>query len=173
MKNLKLHGWKFFTVLILGAALTRLIPHYPNFTAVGSIALFGGAVFSKKWQAFLVPFSAMLLTDMLLGFHPGMYAVYISFALIVAIGMSLKNRMTFGNTVLAVFMSSVSFFLITNFAMWATGTLYPKTMLGLAECFTAALPFFHFSLLGDLFFSAVLFGAYSFAKHKAPALVNA
>lgn len=173
MKYLKMNGLKFLSVLILGAALTRLLPHYPNLTAIGSIALFGGATFSKRWQAFLVPLAAMLLTDAIIGFHPGMYAVYLSFAFIVLIGQSLQKRMTFGNTVLAVVMSSVSFFIITNFAMWATGTLYPKNLTGLGECFLAAIPFFHFTLLGDLFFSAVLFGAYALVRIKLPKLVKA
>ncbi|MCE1189769.1 MAG: hypothetical protein LWX56_11590 [Ignavibacteria bacterium] len=164
---------KFLSVLVLGAALTRLLPHYPNFTAIGSIALFGGAYFKKTWQAFLIPFVAMLATDMVLGFHQVMASVYAAFALIVIVGMSLKAKRSVGSVALATVTASVSFFVITNFGMWAMGSLYPHNLTGLAECFTAAIPFFHYTLLGDCTFAAILFGSYEFVKLRKPALVQA
>jgi hypothetical protein len=156
--------------LILAAAFTRLIPHPPNFTAIGAMALFGGAYFSRKRLAFAVPLIAMFLSDIIIGFHPGMYAVYLSFILIVMIGNSLSNKRKVGNIFLASVSASVLFFIITNFALWLTGTLYPKTAAGLAACFTAAIPFFHYTLLGDLFFVGILFGAFELAKVKFPQL---
>jgi hypothetical protein len=151
--------------LILAAAFTRLIPHPPNFTAIGAMALFGGVYFSRKSLAI-----AMFLSDIIIGFHPGMYAVYLSFILIVMIGISLSNKRKVGNIFLASVSASVLFFIITNFALWLTGTLYPKTAAGLAACFTAAIPFFHHTLLGDLFFVGILFGAFELAKVKFPQL---
>jgi hypothetical protein len=156
--------------LILIAAFTRLIPHPPNFTAIGAMALFGGAYFSKKSLAYAVPLIAMFFSDIIIGFHPGMYAVYLSFILIVMIGTSLRNKKKAGNIFLASVSASVLFFIITNFALWLTGSLYPKTAVGLAACFTAAIPFFHYTLLGDLLFVGVLFGAFELAKVKFPQL---
>jgi hypothetical protein len=156
--------------LILAAAFTRLIPHPPNFTAIGAMALFGGVYFSRKSLAFAVPLIAMFLSDIIIGFHPGMYAVYLSFILIVMIGISLSNKRKVGNIFLASVSASVLFFIITNFALWLTGTLYPKTAAGLAACFTAAIPFFHHTLFGDLFFVGILFGAFKLAKVKFPQL---
>jgi hypothetical protein len=156
--------------LILAAAFTRLIPHPPNFTAIGAMALFGGAYLSRKSFAFAVPLIAMFLSDIIIGFHPGMYAVYLSFILIVMVGMSLRNKKKLTNIFLASVSASVLFFIITNFAMWLTGTLYPKTAAGLAACFIAAIPFFHYTLLGDLFFVGILFGAFELAKVKFPQL---
>jgi hypothetical protein len=158
--------------LILVAAFTRLIPHPPNATAIGAIALFGGAYFNKKSLAFAVPLIAMFLSDLIIGFHPGMYAVYLSFILIVMIGMSLRNKKKIGNIFLASVSASVLFFVITNFALWLTGILYPKTIAGLAECFVAAIPFFHYTLFGDLFFVGVLFGVFELAKVKFPRLAE-
>ena len=158
--------------LVLAAALTRLLPHPPNFTAVGAIALFGGAYFNKKVFAFAVPLIAMLITDLIIGFHPGMYAVYAAFALIVLIGMQLRENKKIMNIFLASVSASVSFFIITNFALWVTGNLYPKTGAGLAECFTAAIPFFSYTFVGDLFFVGIMFGAFEIVKAKFPELAK-
>lgn len=157
---------------VLIAAFSRLIPHPPNFTAIGAMALFGGAYFSKKYLAFLIPLGAMLLTDLVIGFHTTMIAVYISFALIVMIGFSLRENRKAGNLFLASVSSSVLFFAVTNFAVWGMGTFYPLNFTGLAACFTAAIPFFHYNLVGDLLYTAVLFGCFEFAMFKVPALAK-
>ena len=158
--------------MILFAGFTRLIPHPPNFTAVGAMALFGGAYFNKKYLAFAVPVIAMFLTDLILGLHQGMYAVYLSFVLIVMIGITLKGRIKIGNIFLASVLASVLFFIITNFAQWLSFPLYSKDIAGLIECYTAAVPFFGYTILGDLFFVGVLFGAFELAKNKFPQLAR-
>ena len=158
--------------MILFAGFTRLIPHPPNFTAVGAMALFGGAYFNKKSLAFAVPIIAMFLTDLILGLHQGMYSVYLSFILIVMIGMTLKDRIKIGNIFLASVSASVLFFIITNFAQWLSFPLYSKDIAGLIECYTAAVPFFGYTILGDLFFVGVLFGAFELAKNKFPQLAR-
>jgi hypothetical protein len=158
--------------LILVAAFTRLIPHPPNFTAIGAMALFGGAYFDRKYLAFAIPLTAMFLSDIIIGFHPGMYAVYLSFILIVVIGMTLKDRKKIGNIFLAAVSASVLFFIITNFAQWLSYPLYSKDITGLIACYVAAIPFFHYTLLGDLFFAGVLFGAFELAKVKFPQLTK-
>ncbi len=172
MKSVFSNKFFFLTALVLGAALTRLLPHYPNFTAIGGLALFGGAYFDKKWQSFVIPFAALFLTDLLLGFHSTMFAVYGSFALIILLGMSLSKKRTVTSVLLASVTSSVLFFVITNLGMWMTMGMYPKTAAGLGMCYTAAIPFFHTTLLGDLFFTSVLFGAYELIQLKAPQLVR-
>ena len=85
-------GYLILTGMIFIAAFVRLIPHPPNFAPVAAMALFGGAYFSKRWAAFLVPLIAMLVTDLILGFHSTMWAVYISFVLIVGIGRYNSQR---------------------------------------------------------------------------------
>jgi hypothetical protein len=158
--------------LILIAAFTRLIPHPPNFTAIGAMALFGGAYFSRKSLAFAVPLIAMFLSDIIIGFHPGMYAVYLSFILIVMIGMTLREKKKVVNIFLASVSASVLFFIITNFAQWLSYPLYTKDIPGLITCYVAAIPFFHQTLLGDLFFVGVLFGAFELVKAKYPQLAK-
>ena len=158
------------TIMILAAAFTRLIPHPPNFTAIGAMALLGGTYFCRKSWAFAVPLTAMFLSDIVIGFHPGMYAVYFSFILIVMIGMSLKDKKKVMNILLASVSASVLFFIITNFAQWLSYPLYSKDIPGLITCYVAAIPFFHYTLLGDLFFVGILFGAFELAKVKFPQL---
>lgn len=157
-------------VMVFAAAFTRLIPHPPNFTAVGAIALFGGAYFSDKRFAFIVPIAAMLLTDLLIGFHSGMLSVYLSFVLIVGIGILLSRNIKFRNVVAASLLSSVLFFVITNFQVWLQSSLYPKNISGLIACYVAAIPFFHYTVLGDLFFVGILFGLFAILQAKIPLL---
>jgi hypothetical protein len=160
------------TGMILAAALIRLLPHPPNFAPIAAMALFGGAYFSNKKLAFIIPLAALFLTDAILGFHYLMSAVYVSFALIVVIGMTVKS-INVKNVFLASVSASVSFFILTNTAEWAFGVMYPKTAAGLAMCFTAAIPFFHYTLLGDLFFVSVIFGAFELFRLKFPVLSKA
>ncbi len=161
------------TIMIFAAAFVRLLPHPPNFAPIAAMALFGGAYFSKKSFAFAVPLIAMFLTDAIIGFHSGMWIVYLSFALIVVIGMLMLKKVSIKNVVLASVTASLSFFIITNFGVWAFGTMYPKNIAGLVECYIAAIPFIQNTLLGDLFFSGVMFGIFEFAKTKLRALAQA
>ena len=163
-------GFLLITGMILFAAFARLIPHPPNFTPIAAMALFGGAYFSKKWMAFLIPVAAMFLTDLIIGFHSTMWSVYLSLILIVGIGMIFIRKKKAGNIILASVTSSVLFFIVTNFAVWAAGLYYPKTFAGLVTSYVAAIPFFHYTLLGDLFFVGVMFGLYHLIVNRYPAL---
>ena len=102
-----------FSVILFGA-LMRLMPHWPNFTPIAAMALFGGAYFKKKHLAFLIPLVAMFVSDLILGLHQWMIAVYISFALVVGIGILLRSRIKIGTVLLASLSSSLLFFIITS-----------------------------------------------------------
>jgi hypothetical protein len=160
------------TILILATALFRLVPHWYNFTPVAAIALFGAASFDRKWLGLFIPLAAMLLSDTLIGFHNSMGAVYISFALVWLIGLWSLQHPTAGRIALASVSSSVLFFLITNFAVWYGSTFYPQTAAGLMGCYVSGLAFYNGTsfflnaLLGDLFFSAVLFGSYYLLQQR-------
>ena len=153
------------TAICVAAAL-RLLPHPPNFTPIGAMALFGGAYFGRRALAFAAPLGALLLSDMVLGFHSGMPYVYGSVALVVLIGWALAKRKTPLTIAGAAVVSSALFFLVTNFGTWATGELYPPTLAGLTACYVAAIPFFQNTLAGDLFFSALLFGGFALLEQR-------
>lgn len=163
----------FIGGIILFGALLRLVPHWPNFTPIAAMALFGGAYIKKKHLAFLIPFAALLISDLFLGFHKWMFAVYISFALVVMMGTWLKGRVKTGSVLLATVGSSLLFFIITNFAVWLGSPFYPQNMAGLIESYTLAIPFLNNGILGDLFFSTVFFGGFYLVQQRVPALKEA
>ncbi len=157
--------------MILAAAATRLLPHPPNFTAIGALALFGGAYFTRRWVALLVPLAAMLLADLVLTSPDA--TSYACFALTVLLGMLLKGRVTFGRTTTAAVAASGLFFAISNFSVWWGSKTYPQNAVGLAECFAAAIPFAQNMLLGNLFYCGVLFGGLEAAQRFWPAMADA
>jgi len=156
MKQLVLPG-----IIIMIAVAMRLMPHPANVAPIAAMALFGGCYLDKKY-ALLIPLVAMLASDLFLGFHQSILFVYGSFILIGLIGMGLKKRKTVRNVVIASVLSSVIFFLITNFGFWLTDSLYPRTFAGQMTAYAMALPFFRNTLLGDLFYTGLLFGGYEF-----------
>ena len=163
---------RILTVLaaIVAAAAFRLVPHFPNFTPIGAMALFGGAYFGKRGLAFIAPIAAMLLSDAIIGFHSGIVFVYASVALIVLLGQLALSRPTVLRVGAAALASSVLFFVITNFGTWLLSGMYPMTLSGLAACYVAAIPFFQNTIAGDLFYSALLFGGFALLERSVPAL---
>ena len=150
--------------VLIGISL-RLIPHAPNFAPIAAIALFGGVYFSKK-IALTLPVLAVLISDVFIGFYDLklMAAVYGSFILCAVLGFWLKNNKKWHTVAGAAILSSVLFFLITNFAVWAFSPWYAKTFSGIIQSYVMALPFFRNSLLGDLFYTTVFFGAYELVR---------
>lgn len=154
----------FLIIVSLGAAF-RLLPHPFNFTPIAAIALFSGVYLGKKY-AIAAPILAMLLSDIFLGFYEWklMLTVYASFALVGLIGILIRKhksvQIILGGSILA----SISFFLITNFAVWQFTPWYPKNLAGLIENYVLALPFFRYTLVGDLFYTGLFFGVFEMVK---------
>ena len=152
----------FLLILVLLAVLSRLIPHPLNFTPIGALGLFAGAYIIDK-RVWLLPVCALLLSDFFVGFYEpiGMLFVYIGFALSAFIGrLLLSDKRTSLRLGGAALSSATLFFIVSNFGTWVSGTLYPMSLAGLTECFVMAIPFYGNTLLGDLFYVAVLFGLF-------------
>ncbi len=156
--------------MILAAAASRLIPHPPNFTAVWSVALFGGAYFTDRRAAFVVTLAAMFLSDLFIGLHGGMWVVYACFAATVCIGFWLRRARNMARVAGGVLASTILFFVVTNFAVWAAGVLYPRTWEGLVACYVAAIPFFRNSLVSTALYSVLLFGGFELLSRRFAAL---
>jgi hypothetical protein len=153
---------------ILFAATLRLMPHPPNFTPIGAMALFSGAYLGRRPLAFVAPLGAMLLSDAVLGFYSGMWVTYLAIAIIVLVGWLALSRVSALRVAGAAVACSVLFFLVSNFGTWALSGMYPHTGAGLAACYVAAIPFFQNTLAGDLFYATLLFGGFRIAELLVP-----
>lgn len=142
-------------VLIIVA---RVVPHVPNIAPVTAVALFLGTRLNKRY-AIIVPLVAMLVSDALIGWYDWrlMTAVYCSFAIIALFGYAIRKQPTNTAIMATSIASSVFFFLTTNAAVWTLSDWYPKTVAGLLACYSFALPFFRYSLVGDLFYTTAIF----------------
>ena len=171
------------SLMILLAAFSRLIPHPPNFAPIGAMALFGAAYFSQRYLAFAIPIISMWLSDLVLNnvvygqyfdhfvwFYQGFYWTYGAFIIIGVVGFFILKKIQLKSVVFASLLAAVLFFVISNFGVWASGTMYPKNFSGLLACYTAAIPFFKNTLMGNLVYSGVLFGAFELAQNRIPIL---
>lgn len=152
------------STLVLAAMFSRLIPHPPNFAPITAVAVFAGFYFSNIWLAILVPMISMFASDALIGFHPGMSVVYGCFALMSWSAHAASSKKSFGRIAGTLLGSNLFFFLVTNFAAWAGNPLYAQDFSGLMMSYTMAIPFYGSSIAGDVFYSAVIFGAWSIAS---------
>ena len=158
-----------FAMIVLAAAL-RLAPHPWNFTPIGAIALFSGAMVRDRRAALLFPVLVMFATDLISGFNKLSPLVYASFLISVLIGRLLNQKRNLLRIGGATFLGALQFFLITNFAVWAFLKSYPRTGAGLVACYVAGVPLFWNTLAGDAVYTALLFGGFFLAERVAPRL---
>jgi hypothetical protein len=156
--------------LILLAAGLRIAPHPWNFTPIGAMALFSGAIFRDRRIAFLFPLLALFAGDLFVGLHRLIPVVYASFLFEVWIGTWLKERRGILRIAIGLLLGALQFFLITNFAIWRVYDTYPHTPAGLLACYIAGLPYFGNTLLGDMVYAAFLFGSFALSERFFPAL---
>ncbi len=150
----------FAVLMILAAALSRLLPHPQNVAPIAAMALAGGVYLDKK-LGLILPLAALLISDLFIGFYPILFFVYASFLVIGLIGLWLKSHKRPLPILGATLFGSILFFVVTNFGVWAVGPeMYPRTLAGLSECYIAAIPFFRNTVLGDLAYTGVLFGLF-------------
>jgi hypothetical protein len=157
--------------IVFGAAALRVAPHPMNFAPIGALALFGGAYFSSKRVALVISILSLVAGDVFIGFHRLMPYVYASFLVSVAIGFWLRRKRSAPRVAIATFAGAVQFFIVTNFALWASSIgSYPKTAMGLAACYVAGIPLLWNTLAGDAFYATLLFGGMALAERKFPLL---
>ncbi len=180
MKSIEKKHFLIAIGLVFIAAFARFMPHFWNFTPIAAIALFSGVYFKNKIWAFALPILCLFGGDMILqaqywagnaaypAFFPGTWAVYASILLIVALGFLFHNKVTPLRVLGGALAGSILFFIITNFAAWATDyQTYPvKTVGTLVEAYIAGIPFYRGTLIGDLFYSGLLFGSFELIKSR-------
>lgn len=169
--------------LVVVGVISRLVPHWPNFTPVLAAALFAGVYIKDKKIAFLVPLLTMAISDLFLPFHQMFFFNYGAIALVVLLGTMIKKVKVL-NILAASIVGSILFFLITNFGSWVVDpfNMYTNNLAGLGACYVAALPFAANQVLpgatsfatntvwSDLFYNAILFGGFALAQYRIPQL---
>lgn len=171
---------------ILVAAVSRLVPHPYNFAPIGAMSIFGAAYFADKRMSFMIPLIAMFVSDLLVNnllyaayydsfvlVRPESLWVYGAVALMVVAGIFILKKVNMKRVAGGSLAASVIFFLVTNFGAWVGNPMYPQTFYGLMSSYAMGIPFFHLTVLGDLFYSGVLFGAFEFVKNRYPSLQKA
>jgi hypothetical protein len=156
---------KIVAAMIGLGACARLLPHPWNFTPILAIALYAGVQFAKLRTGLMATFLALLLSDVVMGLYRGMEWVYASWLIPLLIGRVVRRKPEAVAIAIGALGSSLSFFLTTNFAVWAGGHRYAHTAAGLAACYTAAIPFYQNQLLGDAFYTLALFGGHAVIHH--------
>lgn len=159
MKKYRVESYLALFVITLGAVLARLVPHIPNVAPIAALALFSG-IKLPNWKGFSIPLIAMLISDYFLGFHATMPFVYGSFFLIGGIGYLLRKRGSVLNIGIGSLVGSTLFFLITNFGVWMTSSMYEKNIQGFIRSYVMGLPFFRNTVLGDIFYTTLFFFGY-------------
>ena len=147
----------YFGLIMIVVSLLRFVPHPPNMTPVIAVSILAVTWFKRPVFQFGFPLLIMLLTDMVIGFHSLMPVVYLAIMCAGLTGFILKKRSSFSTILGSGLVSSIIFFVMTNFGVWVLSSMYPKTVLGLMSCYVAAIPFFHNTVIATV---GVLFGVF-------------
>ena len=140
----------FFGVIL---AMSRIIPHPPNFTPILATAIMAPMLIKDRWYGIAIPIVAMFISDVIIGFHPNQFVIYSIILTIALVTPMRKNYTILGVMALG---GSVWFFISTNFAEWIIWDYYPKTIEGLLTCYTLAIPFFKNTLISTCLFTGIL-----------------
>lgn len=165
--------------LLIGI-VSRIVPHVPNFTPIGAMAIFTGVLFRNKLGALALVLGTLFVSDLLLNnlvyaeyyegftlFTGGAFWIYGGFAAMIFIAPLLIKKLKAMPIVITSLLGSVLFFVLSNFGVFLASTMYSKDLSGLIATYTAAIPFFGGTMAGDLFFCAVMFGAYAMVSKKS------
>tara|TARA_B100000029_G_scaffold497730_1_gene565638 strand:- start:2541 stop:3053 length:513 start_codon:yes stop_codon:yes gene_type:complete len=170
-----MQSMKFKVILlcfvIFLVSLTRVFPHPPNFTPILALAIFGGMYLPNKLTALSIPIIAMFLSDLIIGFHSQIYAVYLSIIILSFLGNMIEKKNIFNLSILGI-SGSLLFFILTNFSVWLTEGLYTLNITGLIQCYIMAIPFFHNTLISTIIFLIALFTGYSLIEKKFLKILN-
>lgn len=134
--------------LALLSILIRLLPHAPNFAPLGALALLAGMTGDRRKIG--LPLAAVFATDLFLGFYSGLIWVYLSYGLLFFTGYLTRHASGMKKLMVIPVTGSVLFYLVSNFGVWASGSMYPPTLVGLGQCYAAGLPFFRNTAVSDL-----------------------
>ena len=140
--------------------ISRFLPHPPNFTPIISLAILMPIFFKKDQISLILIISGMFITDIFLGFYSTFIITYLTLILIFYFNKIFLKNINFKNLIFTSLISSVIFFILTNFGVWAFGNMYEKNMMGLFNCYYLAIPFFHNTVLSTTLFCLISYFSY-------------
>ncbi len=157
--------------LIAFDVAARLLPHSYGFLPIAASGLFAARVLRIPALAIVVPVAAMSISGLAFGHDDWRVAliVYAAISIPAVVGILSRGKLGPVGTVMTMLPCSLAFFALSNFAVWAFSGMYALTLAGLTQCYVAALPFLQYTVAGDMFWTAVLFGGYWAVQH-VPAL---
>lgn len=167
----------FVSIIRIAAAYSDNFKEIANFSAVGAIALFGGAYFNNSIKAFSFPLLVLLLSDIFITnvsgygfFYGGWYWTYIAFILMVLVSKLVINKVNVQNTVIAGVVAVIVHWIVSDISAMYVPGLYPPTLAGFGACLIAAIPYELKFLYGTAIYGVVMFGAFELLRVKYPAL---
>jgi len=143
----------YFIFFLLLLALSRVIPHPPNFTPILATSIMAPLLMKDRIYGIALPIIAVFISDIIIGFHSYQLAVYFSLLCISFVTPMKKNYLYLGTMAIG---GSLWFYLITNFAVWSMSSMYPKTIEGILSCYVLALPFLASTLISTLLFTFLI-----------------
>lgn len=182
MKTKKIY---IFSAIILLAAISRFFSPWPNVTPLGAMALLGGSYLANRWIGVVLPLLALWISNLFLNnlvyvgidhefiwFGQSFWMVSFAMVCISFFGSRFLQKRSVSRVAGGALISSLIFYVITNFGVWAQGLMYPMNIGGLISSYVAGIPFFWNTLAGDLFFTGILYGVieFSFRKLEQPAI---
>tara|TARA_B110000037_G_C17042685_1_gene474365 strand:+ start:614 stop:1135 length:522 start_codon:yes stop_codon:yes gene_type:complete len=152
--NYKINNLKDIWIVILGLALTKLLPHPPNFTPYVAFAVMSGILFNNKYLSIATILASMAVADYFIGFYNGM--IYLYFSLAAVSFLSFYKKINYKNLYIHAIFGAFIFFALSNFFVWMNGNMYTKDINGLILCYVMAIPFFTNTLLSTVLFSYLI-----------------
>lgn len=152
-------------LIVVGIAW-RLLPHIPNFAPIGAIALIASLALGWKKSLWVV-MGVMIISDLLIGFYPGIEWTWLSFLFIAGFGLTIKKLAPHWRIPVGALGASGLFFIVSNFGTWIASGMYSLDLTGLMQCYVMALPFLRATLLSDLLFTTVLLLGYEVVCMKS------
>ncbi|MBL7662893.1 hypothetical protein JNK13_09105 [bacterium] len=169
MKQKSKQELKYFLLVVATIFVWRVIPHPPNLTPVLALALWGSVLIKSPSRLIAALVAGMFLSDLIVGAHELMPFIYGCYALIAILGLKYLKHESIQSVGIYTFTASTLFFALSNFAVFLTSGIYPRTLTGLVSCYTMALPFYGVALLGDLLFSAAIYLVYNLGHQQLAA----
>ncbi|CAI8285182.1 MAG: Uncharacterised protein [Gammaproteobacteria bacterium] len=162
------------TSLFVLLIASRLITEIPNFTPTIALVMFTGYLIKNRYLAILVILSSQIISDLYIGIYSSMVFVYGAYVLIAALMPTIIKSFNIKSMLIASFISPTLFYIITNFGVWITGSMYPLSIAGLLSCYVAGIPFFDESLISTVLFTVTIYFAlkYTIKKPDAVTLVK-